>query len=113
LGHLARFALLAVGALLVLELVQLPLAVALARRLQRAEQNRRRLLDLAVRASEAERRQIAADLHDGVVQDITGVTYVLDAARLGSVCSGSPDQRDAIIAEAADGCAAASDRFGH
>ena len=96
-----RFALLAVGALLVLELVQLPLAVALARRLQRAEQNRRRLLDLAVRASEAERRQIAADLHDGVVQDITGVTYVLDAARLGSVCSGSPDQRDAIIAEAA------------
>ena len=96
-----RFAPLAVGALLVLELVQVPLAVALARRLQREEQRRRRLLDLAIRASDAERRQIAADLHDGVVQDITGVTYELDAAWIGSAGSGSPDQRDTILAEAA------------
>ena len=96
-----RFAPLAVGALLVLELVQVPLAVALARQLQRGEQRRRRLLDLAIRASAAERRRIAGDLHDGVVQDITGVTYELDAARIGSARSGSPDQRDVILAEAA------------
>jgi two-component system, NarL family, sensor kinase len=96
-----RFAPLAVAALLVLELVQVPLAVALARQLQTGEQRRRGLLDLAVRASDAERRRIAADLHDGVVQDITGVTYQLDAARLACSRSGSPDQREAILAEAA------------
>ena len=96
-----RFAPLALGALLVLELVQVPLAVALARRLQTGERRRRMLLDLAARASEAERRRIASDLHDGVVQDITGVTYELDAARIGAAGSGEPDSRDVIIAEAA------------
>ena len=59
------------------------------------------MLDLAVRASDAERRRIAGDLHDGVVQDITGVTYELDAARIGAARSGDLDQRDAILAEAA------------
>jgi signal transduction histidine kinase len=85
----------------VLELVQVPLAVALARRLQTGEQRRRRLLDLAVRASDAERRRIAGDLHDGVVQDITGVTYELDAARIGAANNGDLDGRDAILGEAA------------
>ena len=94
-----RFAPLAVGALLVLQLVQLPLAFALARRLQRGERRRRQLLDLAVRASDAERRRIASDLHDGVVQDITGITYELDAVRIGAP-SGHPDERDAILAGA-------------
>ena len=96
-----RFAPLAVGALLALELVQVPLAVTLARRLQRGEQRRRRLLDLAVRASDAERRRIASDLHDGVVQDITGVTYELDAARIGAAGAANPRERDATLAEAA------------
>jgi two-component system, NarL family, sensor kinase len=96
-----RFAPLAVGALLVLELVQVPLAVALARRLQTEERRRRRLLDLAVQASDAERRRIAGDLHDGVVQDITGVIYELDAARIGAAGSADPHQPAAIIAEAA------------
>jgi signal transduction histidine kinase len=96
-----RFAPLAVGALLVLELVQVPLAVALARRLQSGDQRRRRLLDLAVRASDAERRRIASDLHDGVVQDITGVTYELDAARIGAAGVADPDERDTALAEAA------------
>jgi two-component system, NarL family, sensor kinase len=85
----------------VLELVQLPLAVALARRLQRGERRRRRLLDLAVRASDAERRRIASDLHDGVVPDITGVTYELDAARISTADCANPDDRDAALAEAA------------
>jgi signal transduction histidine kinase len=96
-----RFAPLAVGALLALELVQVPLAVTLARRLQRGEQRRRRLLDLAVRSSDAERRRIASDLHDGVVQDITGVTYELDAARIGAAGAANPHERDATLAEAA------------
>jgi two-component system NarL family sensor kinase len=96
-----RFAPLAVGALLLLELVQVPLAVVLARRLQTEERHRRRLLDLAVRSSDAERRRIAGDLHDGVVQDITGVIYELDAARIGTAGGAEPDQSDAILASAA------------
>ncbi len=73
----------ALGALLLLELVQIPFAWSLARRLQRQQLDRQRLLQHAVDASDAERRRIAGDLHDGVVQDLTGLTYALDAARLG------------------------------
>ncbi|MDL5159689.1 sensor histidine kinase [Actinomycetospora termitidis] len=76
------FAPLSVGALLLLELVQIPLAVVLARKLQRRERQRERLLRHAVEASTAERRRIAQDLHDGVVQELTGITYGLDATRL-------------------------------
>lgn len=76
------FAPLSVGALLLLELVQVPLAVVLARKLQRRERQRERLLRHAVEASTAERRRIAQDLHDGVVQELTGITYGLDASRL-------------------------------
>ena len=40
----------------------------------------RRLLQRALDASDVERRQIASDLHDGVVQDLAGVAYGLSAA---------------------------------
>src|SRR4051794_10296691 len=76
------------GALLVLLLFQMPLAWSLARRLQRGHQERERLLVQAIEASDAERRRIASDLHDGVVQDVAGVAFGLaplaeDAARRG------------------------------
>jgi two-component system NarL family sensor kinase len=71
--------------LLALQLVQIPFAWSLARRLQRQQRDRQRLLQRAVDASQTERRRIAADLHDGVVQNLTGLTYALDAARLGPV----------------------------
>jgi two-component system, NarL family, sensor kinase len=69
--------------LLALQLVQIPFAWSLARRLQRQQRDRQRLLQHAIDASDAERRRIAADLHDGVVQQLTGLCYALDAARLG------------------------------
>jgi two-component system, NarL family, sensor kinase len=78
-----RFAPPSLGALLVLELVQIPFAWSLARRVQRQRQDRERLLRHAVEASDAERRRIAGELHDGVVQELTGLTYAMDAARLG------------------------------
>ena len=88
-----KYAPVALGALLLLELVQIPFAWSLARRLQRQQQDRQRLLQHAVDASDAERRRIAGDLHDGVVQHLTGLTYALDAARLGQ-----PDPvRDAAL----------------
>ncbi|HET8756317.1 MAG TPA: sensor histidine kinase [Solirubrobacteraceae bacterium] len=67
------------GALLLLQLVNLLLARGLARRLQRGQREREALLNRALEASNAERRLIAADLHDGVVQDLVGVSYALAA----------------------------------
>lgn len=68
------------GALVLLYLVQIPLAGSLARRLRRGQQEREELLHQAITASEHERRRIARELHDGVVQDLAGVSYGLSAA---------------------------------
>jgi two-component system NarL family sensor kinase len=65
------------GGLLVLLLVQAPLAWSMARRLRRGHREREALLSSAVEASSQERRRIAADLHDGVVQDLAGVAFGL------------------------------------
>jgi two-component system, NarL family, sensor kinase len=69
-----------IAALLVLYLVQLPLAASLARRLRRGSREREALLQRAIDASADERRRIAGDLHDGVVQDLAGLSFGLSAA---------------------------------
>jgi signal transduction histidine kinase len=66
-----------IGALVLLEAVQLPLALSLLRRVQRAERRRDELFEQAMTASETERQRIASDLHDGVVQDLAGLNYAL------------------------------------
>ncbi|MCU1452487.1 MAG: Histidine kinase, gyrase and HSP90-like ATPase [Acidimicrobiales bacterium] len=71
------FAPISLGSLVLLEIVQIPLAWSLARRLRRQQRERERLLRLAIDASDLERRRIAHDLHDGVVQDLAGVSYAL------------------------------------
>lgn len=76
---LRAFAPVAVGALLFLGLAGALVSWRLARRLERAQGEREHLLQQALQASEHERRTIAADLHDGVVQDLVGLTYSLDA----------------------------------
>jgi signal transduction histidine kinase len=58
-------------------MLQLPLAWGMARRLQRGHHEREQLLESAVEASTQERRRIASDLHDGVVQDLAGVAVGL------------------------------------
>lgn len=65
--------------LALLWLTQLPLALSLARRVRAADDERATLLERAVTASERERERIAADLHDGVVQDLAGLAYELSA----------------------------------
>ena len=67
------------GALAVLALILLLLAWRMARRLDRERVQREELLLYAVNSSEAERRRIAADIHDGVVQDLAGVSFGLSA----------------------------------
>jgi two-component system, NarL family, sensor kinase len=68
-------------ALLVLFLLQIPAAWALVRRERRARAEREALLVAAIDSSEAERRRIASDLHDGVIQDLAGLAFNLAAAR--------------------------------
>src|SRR3954469_6617439 len=77
-----------IAGLLVLLAFQIPLAWSMARRLQRGHREREVLLTNAIQASSQERRRIAADLHDGVVQDLAGVAFGLaplaaDAAKRG------------------------------
>ena len=76
---LRAFAPVVLGGLLLLGAVHALLSWRLARRLQASQDERERLLAQSLAASDHERRTIAADLHDGVVQDLVGVTYSLDA----------------------------------
>lgn len=78
-----RFAPALIITLILLELAQIPLAWSLARRLRRGQAEREALLKRAIEASELERRRIAGDLHDGVVQNLAGVSYTLSAAAEG------------------------------
>ena len=74
---LDRFLPITIGALAALVLLTTPLILLLTRRLSRAARERERLLESAVRASDAERLRIARDLHDGVVQDLAGSSLAL------------------------------------
>ena len=92
------FAPITLGALLILELLQIPLAYGLARQLRQRQQEREALLRSALDASDVERRRIASDLHDGVVQDLAGVTFHLaGAARDRS----TPPETAALLEDAA------------
>jgi signal transduction histidine kinase len=68
----------------------------MARRLDSSQTERERLLRHAIAASESERRRIASDLHDGVVQDLTGVSLRLAALGRGEQLA----PRDALDASA-------------
>jgi signal transduction histidine kinase len=75
--------------LAILQLTQLIPAVALARRIQAHQIARRRLLQRSIEASDLERRRIARDLHDDVIQDLAGLSYAMEAEEMRS----KPEQR--------------------
>ena len=82
-------------ALLVLGLLLVALAYSLARRIARYELERQAMIRLVVEASSTERRRLAGELHDGVIQDLAGVGYALTAldaqiASLGNSGSSPP-----------------------
>lgn len=70
---------LTLGSLMLLQLVQVPIAWSLSRRVRRQQEERVRLSERALVASDRERQRIAADLHDGVVQDLAGASYAMEA----------------------------------
>lgn len=71
----------AAGVLVLFAAAVLPLGVSLARRVERGRQDRLRLTRQALSASDAERRLIAQELHDGVIQDLAGVAYLVPELR--------------------------------
>ena len=91
-----QFAPAMLGGLILLALIQLPLAWQLARRVRRSQLERERLLSRAIESSDLERRRIAQDLHDGVVQDLAALSYSLAAA-----AEGAPIPFDAQLRDAA------------
>ena len=68
------------GALVVLAVVQIPLAIRLARQVRASQRERERLLRRAIESSDLERRRIAGDLHDGPIQELAGLSMSLSAA---------------------------------
>jgi two-component system NarL family sensor kinase len=63
--------------LLILQLVEVPIAISLARRIKRHENDRSRLLEHALNVSDRQRVGFAADLHDGPIQDLVGINFAL------------------------------------
>ena len=76
---LAPFQRITIGGLLAMLVVATPIIWVLTHRLTRNARERERLLRSSMTASEAERRRIARDLHDGVVQDLAGTAFSLTA----------------------------------
>lgn len=71
------FAPVVVGSLLLVGLLLGMLAVRMARRISADLAVRQDLLQRSVDAGDVERRRIAAQLHDGTVQDLAGLSYTL------------------------------------
>lgn len=70
---------LALVPLILLQLIQLPIAASLGGRIRRQEKERTEWLEQTLSVSEKERMRIAADLHDGSIQDLAGIGYALAA----------------------------------
>ena len=68
------------GMLAALAVLQVGLAGSLSRRMRANHGEREELFLRAMRASESERERIARDLHDGIVQDLAGVSFMIAGA---------------------------------
>jgi two-component system, NarL family, sensor kinase len=91
-----------IGALALLIVLQVPLAWSLAQRVRRGAEERASLMAYAVDASNLERERIAADLHDGVVQDLAGMAFGLAPAAAAADRDGRAEEAK-ILRETASG----------
>jgi signal transduction histidine kinase len=66
---------------------------------------RKRAMQTVLRATEQERVRLAADLHDGPVQELTALRYGLTRAR-NRIQRGQPDQAEGLLSELEDELAA-------
>jgi signal transduction histidine kinase len=65
------------ASLLLFQIAVLPLALSLARRVERGLTERSSWMRHALLASDLERQRMAQDLHDGVIQDLAGLSYAM------------------------------------
>ncbi len=80
-GELWRgFAGITLSSLLALIVLMLPVLWRLTARLRQVQEQREALVERAVEASIDERRRIAGNLHDGVIQDLAGASLVVSSA---------------------------------
>jgi two-component system NarL family sensor kinase len=73
------FAPILVGSVALLGLMLVLLGISMARRINAESESRQALLQHALDSTETERRRIAADLHDGPVQSLAGLSFTLAA----------------------------------
>ncbi|QKJ18301.1 sensor histidine kinase [Microbacterium hominis] len=67
--------------LMSVQLIMVAVFLWLVRRARRQERERAELLEFSISASDRERERIAGDIHDGPIQELAGVGFVLDAAK--------------------------------
>jgi signal transduction histidine kinase len=70
-----------------------------------SQTERKRAMQTVLRATEQERVRLAADLHDGPVQELTALRYGLSRAR-NRIQRGQPEQAEGLLAELEDELAA-------
>ncbi len=89
---------LAVGLIGVFALFQVWLSAVNLRWLRRRQAE---LQDSAEQVTTRERRSVARDLHDGVVQELVGAAYLVDGARA-SLCAGDVARTDILLDRVGD-----------
>ena len=107
------FAGVTLSSLLLFVVLVAPLVWHLLSRVRRSQRQRELLLQRAVDASDAERRRIAATLHDGPVQDLAATSFVIAGATAHAESAGrtrpgrgAAQRRRAPCAPASAPCAA-------
>jgi signal transduction histidine kinase len=76
----AGFAIVTGASVFLLLAALIPFINRMVRALERSQQQREALLTRAIDAADAERRRVAAAVHDGPVQDLVGASFQLGAA---------------------------------
>lgn len=85
------------GSLLLFTAVLVPYSLSAPRQSRRQRTERERLLERLTSSSDAERRRIAGEVHDGAVQELVGVSFTL-----GAVANDAPAPLDERLRELAD-----------
>ena len=85
------------GGLLLLTAILVPYSLSAPRHTRRQRHERERLLERLTSSSDAERRRIAGEVHDGAVQELVGVSFTL-----GAVANDAPAPLDERLRELAN-----------
>ena len=94
------FAPILAGSMVLLAVLLVVLGIRMASRISSELRTREELLERAVDASEMERSRIAADLHDGTVQHLAGLSFALAGMAARADASGDHDSA-ALLSDAA------------